>query len=55
MQVRDREVPVRASAAQGEERERLWAKMVEVWPDYEDYAARTDREIPVVVLEPAVS
>ena len=53
VQIRDREVPVRASAAQGEERDRLWAKMVEVWPDYEDYAARTDREIPVVVLEPA--
>ena len=52
IQVRDREIPVRASAAEGEERARLWAKMVEVWPAYEDYAAKTDREIPVVILEP---
>jgi hypothetical protein len=41
---------VRASTAAGEERERLWALMAEVWPAYEDYRARTDREIPVVVL-----
>ena len=52
VQIRDREIPVRASAAQGEERTRLWAEMVEVWPAYEDYAEKTDREIPVVVLEP---
>lgn len=52
VQVRDRKIPVRASAAEGEERARLWAKMVEVWPSYEDYAAKTDREIPVVVLQP---
>ena len=29
----------------------MWAKMVAVWPDYDDYQERTDREIPVVVLE----
>ncbi len=52
VQIRDREIPVRASAAEGEERARLWAQMVEVWPAYEDYAASTDREIPVVILEP---
>ena len=27
------------------------APMTEVWPDYDDYQERTDREIPVVVLE----
>jgi deazaflavin-dependent oxidoreductase (nitroreductase family) len=43
-------VPVRASTAEGEERARLWALMIEVWPAYDDYQARTDREIPVVVL-----
>lgn len=43
----------RARIAHGEERERLWAQMVGVWPAYETYRARTDREIPVVVLEPA--
>jgi deazaflavin-dependent oxidoreductase (nitroreductase family) len=50
IQVRGEQVPVRASTAAGEERERLWALMAEVWPAYEDYRARTDREIPVVVL-----
>jgi proline iminopeptidase len=43
--------PVRARVAQGDERERLWEKMAEIWPHYDEYATRTDREIPVVVLE----
>ena len=51
VQVRDEEVPVRARDAEGAERERLWRKMVEVWPDYDAYQQRTDRRIPVVVLE----
>jgi deazaflavin-dependent oxidoreductase (nitroreductase family) len=50
IQVRDEEIPVRMSVAEGEERERLWAAMTEVWPDYEAYRQRTDREIPVVIL-----
>jgi hypothetical protein len=37
--------------AEGEERERLWELMNEVWPHYDEYATRTEREIPVVVLE----
>jgi proline iminopeptidase len=41
----------RARVAEGEERERLWEKMNEIWPHYDEYATRTDREIPVVVLE----
>ena len=44
---------VRAREAAGDERERLWALMVETYPPYEDYQRRTDRQIPVVVLEPA--
>ena len=44
---------VRARDAEGEERERLWELMNELWPHYDEYATRTDREIPVVVLEPA--
>ncbi len=50
IEVRDETVPVRASTAEGEERARLWALMAEVWPAYDDYQAKTDREIPVVVL-----
>jgi deazaflavin-dependent oxidoreductase (nitroreductase family) len=44
-------VPVRARVAEGEERQRLWSLMTEVWPSYDDYQRKTEREIPVVVLE----
>ena len=44
---------VRAREAEGEERERLWKRMVEVYPAYAHYQARTERRIPVLVLEPA--
>jgi deazaflavin-dependent oxidoreductase (nitroreductase family) len=44
---------VRAHEAEGAERERLWAKMVEVYRPYASYQRRTERRIPVVVLEPA--
>jgi deazaflavin-dependent oxidoreductase (nitroreductase family) len=50
IQVKGEEVPVLASTAEGEERRRLWSMMTEVWPAYDEYQARTDREIPVVVL-----
>ena len=53
LQARDRVRPARARVAEGEERERLWRKANEVWPHYDEYAEKTDREIPVVVLEPA--
>jgi deazaflavin-dependent oxidoreductase (nitroreductase family) len=43
-------IAVRASVAEGEERSRLWSLMNEVWPAYDDYQAKTDRQIPVVVL-----
>ena len=50
IQVLADEIPVRASTAEGEERRRLWSLMTEVWPDYDAYQTKTDREIPVVVL-----
>jgi deazaflavin-dependent oxidoreductase (nitroreductase family) len=51
IQVKADRIPVRAREAEGEERERLWKRMTEVWPAYDDYQKRTDRRIPVVVLE----
>lgn len=42
---------VRARVAAGDERARLWRRAVELWPQYADYQARTEREIPVVVLD----
>jgi deazaflavin-dependent oxidoreductase (nitroreductase family) len=51
VQVKADVFPAKARTATGEERARLWKLMTEVWPDYDDYAKKTDREIPVVVLE----
>jgi deazaflavin-dependent oxidoreductase (nitroreductase family) len=50
IQVQADEVPVVATTAAGDERARLWSLMTEVWPDYDDYQRKTDREIPVVVF-----
>jgi len=50
IQVKGDVIPVVMSTAEGEERERLWKLMAEVWPGYDDYQASTDRKIPVVVL-----
>jgi deazaflavin-dependent oxidoreductase (nitroreductase family) len=43
----------RARTVEGEERERLWKLMAEIWPPYDQYRTRTDRQIPVVVVDPA--
>ena len=43
---------VRARTAEGTERDALWAQMVAVLPQYAEYPAKTERTIPVVVLEP---
>lgn len=51
IQVMDEEIPAHARTAEGEERQRLWRLMTEDWPAYDDYQKRTDRQIPVVVLE----
>ncbi|WP_326598697.1 nitroreductase family deazaflavin-dependent oxidoreductase [Streptomyces sp. NBC_01803] len=40
----------RARTATPEERARLWPRMTEIWPDYDDYQTKTSREIPIVVL-----
>lgn len=48
---RDRRA-VRARVAGEEERERLWPLVVSVYRTYESYQRRTDRQIPLIVLEP---
>ncbi|MFI6345842.1 nitroreductase family deazaflavin-dependent oxidoreductase [Streptomyces sp. NPDC050560] len=42
-----------AREVQGEERDLWWARAVEAYPDYADYQTKTDRQIPVFVLERA--
>ncbi|MBI0299624.1 nitroreductase family deazaflavin-dependent oxidoreductase [Streptomyces sp. PRKS01-29] len=39
----------------GEEKARWWKRAVEAYPDYADYQTKTDRQIPVFVLEPAAT
>jgi F420H(2)-dependent quinone reductase len=42
-----------AREVSGEERALWWRRALEVWPDYAEYQAKTERAIPVFVLEPA--
>jgi deazaflavin-dependent oxidoreductase (nitroreductase family) len=51
MQVKADRFRARARNAEGDERERLWAAMNQIWPHYDEYQAKTTRQIPVVVLE----
>ncbi|MBW2942725.1 nitroreductase family deazaflavin-dependent oxidoreductase [Zhongshania sp. CAU 1632] len=53
IQVKNKIMKVSARVAKGLERERLWDLMTSLWPNYDQYQERTDREIPVVVLTPA--
>jgi deazaflavin-dependent oxidoreductase (nitroreductase family) len=52
VEIGDREVRVRAEEADSEEKARLWQKMVEMYPAYDDYQTKTKREIPLLVLHP---
>ncbi|MBM7366061.1 nitroreductase family deazaflavin-dependent oxidoreductase [Gordonia hydrophobica] len=45
--------PFRARIADAAERADLWPRLVELYADFDTYAAWTDREIPVVICEPA--
>jgi deazaflavin-dependent oxidoreductase (nitroreductase family) len=52
VQVGTKKLKARARTVSGAERARLWEEALKFWPPYADYAKKTDREIPVVVLEP---
>jgi deazaflavin-dependent oxidoreductase (nitroreductase family) len=52
VEVGGRQVWVRAEEAGQEEKARLWPRLVEMYPGYESYQRKTDREIPIVVLHP---
>jgi deazaflavin-dependent oxidoreductase (nitroreductase family) len=53
VQIKGDKFAAHARVATPEEKPAMWARMVEVWPDYDNYQTKTDREIPVVVLERA--
>lgn len=46
-------MPFQAHPAVGEEADRLWPRVLSIYPGYADYQARTQRKIPLFVLEPA--
>jgi deazaflavin-dependent oxidoreductase (nitroreductase family) len=52
IQVKGDKIPVYARTASPEEKAELWPIMTKEWPDYDEYQKKTDRDIPVVVLEP---
>jgi deazaflavin-dependent oxidoreductase (nitroreductase family) len=52
IQVGSKRRAVHARVADGKERQRLWPQVVEMYSGYRDYQAKTDREIPLVLLEP---
>ena len=49
--MKDKKFPVGMSVAEWGRPHRLWDKVAEVWPDYNSYQEKTDRQIPVVILE----
>ena len=53
VQVRGDRFAARARTAAPDEKPALWQTMSAIWPDYDEYQKKTDREIPVVVLERA--
>jgi proline iminopeptidase len=52
IQVGTKKLKANARTVAGAERARLWEKALEFWPPYADYQKKTEREIPVVVLDP---
>jgi deazaflavin-dependent oxidoreductase (nitroreductase family) len=49
----DRVFDMRARVASGDEKREWWNRATDTWPAYDEYQAKTDREIPLVILEPA--
>ena len=52
VQVGTKRLKAKARTASGEERTRLWQEALKFWPPYADYEKKTERQIPVVVLDP---
>ena len=55
VQVGTQKIKARARTVTGEERTRRWQEALKFWPPYADYQRKTERQIPVVVLDPVRS
>ncbi|TMR96137.1 nitroreductase family deazaflavin-dependent oxidoreductase [Nonomuraea basaltis] len=51
VQVKGERFKVQARTAREDEKPEMWQVMARAWPDYDNYQQKTDRQIPVVVLE----
>jgi deazaflavin-dependent oxidoreductase (nitroreductase family) len=51
VQIKGEKFAATARTAQSPEREELWAEALKDWPNFDVYQSRTDRQIPVVVIE----
>ena len=52
VQIKRRRMDMRAEVADESRKAELWPRLVEMYRQYDDYQARTDREIPVVICTP---
>jgi deazaflavin-dependent oxidoreductase (nitroreductase family) len=52
VQIGDIKQAMRAETATAEKKAKYWPRLIAVYPPYQQYQARTDRDIPVVILRP---
>lgn len=52
IQLKKRQIQVKAETANPEQKRELWTRLLEVAPGYANYQKRTSREIPMVILHP---
>jgi deazaflavin-dependent oxidoreductase (nitroreductase family) len=55
VQVRGERFEAEARTATEEEKPRLWQEMARIWPAYDEYQTKTDRQLPVVILQPVAA
>lgn len=52
VEIKRERIPMVARVADAAEKTALWPRLVAMYPSYDDYQARTDRDIPVVICSP---
>jgi deazaflavin-dependent oxidoreductase (nitroreductase family) len=55
VQIGNTQTAMRATTATPEQKAKYWPRLIAVYPPYQQYQARTDRDIPVVILRPVTS
>ena len=52
LEIQDQKIQAEAEVAQAEKRNSLWSKLISLSPAYANYAKKTSREIPLIILHP---